>query len=39
MRRCKILDEINDEELEIKIPTNEYNFNDINRKIMLKPIV
>lgn len=39
MRRCKILDEINDDELEIKIPTNELNSNDIYRKIMLKPIV
>lgn len=31
MRKCKISDEIDDDELELKIPLNEYNYNDINR--------
>jgi len=39
MRRCKISDEIGDEELELQVPCMEYNFNNINRQIMLKPMI
>jgi hypothetical protein len=39
MRRCKILDEIEDEDVELKIPINNYNFNDIKRKILPQPII
>ena len=39
MRRCKISDEIGQEEHEILIPCMEYNFNYINRQIMLKPML
>lgn len=39
MRRGRIQDEIEEDENEIKIPINEYSYNDINRHIMLKPIV
>lgn len=31
MRRCKISDEIDDQELEINVRSMEYNFNNINR--------
>jgi len=37
MRRCKISDEVLDDELELKIPVMEYNYNDIKRSIMDKP--
>jgi|DEB0MinimDraft_12_1074336.scaffolds.fasta_scaffold113127_2 hypothetical protein len=37
MRRCKISDEIEEDEPELKIPVMEYNYNDIKRKIMEKP--
>ena len=39
MRKCKISDEIEDEELELRIPVNEYNYNDIKRQILPKPII
>lgn len=39
MRKCKISDEIEEDELELRIPVNEYNYNDINRQILPKPII
>lgn len=39
MKKCKISDEINEDELELRVAINEYNYNDINRQIMSKPIV
>ena len=37
LRRCKIAEEVLEDEPEIKIPTLEYCFNDINRKILDQP--
>jgi hypothetical protein len=39
MRKCKISDEIEENELELRIPVNEYNYNDVMRQILLKPII
>ena len=39
LRRCKILDEIEKDELELKIPIKTYNFNNIKRKILYQPIM
>lgn len=37
MRKSKISDEINPDEEELVLPVMEYNFNDINRPILLEP--
>lgn len=39
MRKCKISNEIEDHELELRIPVMEYNFNDIKRRIMPQPLI
>jgi len=39
MRRSKISDEINEDELELVLPVIELNYNDIKRKIMANPII
>ena len=39
MRKSKISDEINPDEEELVPPVMEYNFNDINRHIMLEPVI
>ena len=36
MRRCKIQDEIGEDEIELKVAINEYNYNDIRRDIMIR---
>jgi len=38
MRRCKISDEIEANELMLIVPVMEYNFNDIKREIRPHPI-
>ena len=39
MRKSKISDEIHPDEEELIPPVMEYNFNDINRPIMLEPVI
>ena len=39
MRRGKISDEIDKEELELQVPVMEYNFNDIKRDLVEKPYI
>jgi hypothetical protein len=39
MRRGKISDEIDEEELELQVPVMEYNFNDIKRDLVEKPYI
>lgn len=39
LRKCKVSDEIDENEFELKVPVLEYNFNDIKRKIMHRPLI
>jgi hypothetical protein len=39
MRKCKVLDEIADNEYELRVQINEFNYNDIKRRILPKPIM
>ena len=37
MKKSKIADEINDEDISCKVPVMFYNHNDIRREILAKP--